>query len=295
MEKLIILIVEDEGLISMDLKMRLEEMGHKVLDIASSGEEAIAIVQTQRPDLVLMDIVLQGMLDGIKACVEICASYDTPVIYLTSHADEKTLSRAIATRPYGYILKPIDEKELSINIEIAMQKHRLIKTLKQLAFVDTLTGLPNETSFLKYLEQSCKHSKQRLYLFAVLYIGVNNFASVNELFGYEIGDLLLKEIAQRLSACVESVNIVSRIRSAEFAIIISKLGKTQQPDAIAEDVIRVMQQDFDLNGHICSISVNIGINIAPTDCDSPLKILKCTAEAMYEAKAKGMNSYAVCR
>src|SRR5208337_1982719 len=114
------LIVEDEGLVALKTKKDLERIGYDVVDIFASGEEALEGIEAVRPDLILMDIQLQGKIDGIDAANDISEKYDVPVIYLTAHSEENTLWRAKKTEPYGYLLKPIDEKELHIAVEIAL-------------------------------------------------------------------------------------------------------------------------------------------------------------------------------
>ncbi len=126
-----ILVVEDEGLVAQDLKRTLEGLGYEVPAIASTGEAAITKAEETRPDLALMDIVLRGEVDGVNAAEQISNRCDIPVVYLTSHADNDTLQRAKTGEPFGYILKPFDEKELHSVIEMALQKHRKQKALKE--------------------------------------------------------------------------------------------------------------------------------------------------------------------
>jgi len=131
MKKTRILVVEDEAIVAKNLQRRLERINYSVPAIVATGEDAITKVKLQQPDLVLMDIVLQGVMDGIEAAEKIRANYDIPVIYLTAYADKKTLERAKKTEPFGYMTKPFDDKELSITIEMALYKHRMEKKLKE--------------------------------------------------------------------------------------------------------------------------------------------------------------------
>lgn len=119
-----ILIVEDEAVVSLDITRRLEKMGYNVMGRLASGEEALELVQQERPDLVLMDINLQGEIDGIETANQLYQNYNIPVIYLTAYAGESTLERAKETKPYGYILKPFKERELRATIEVALSRHQ---------------------------------------------------------------------------------------------------------------------------------------------------------------------------
>ncbi len=120
-----ILVVEDEVLVARDIKSRLTRMGYEVLGMACKGAEAIEKALSLRPDLVLMDIHLADNIDGVDAAGKIRETYDVPVIFCTAYSNEETLERAMVTTPYGYVLKPFDNRELEINIEIALYKHRI--------------------------------------------------------------------------------------------------------------------------------------------------------------------------
>ncbi len=131
MSKARVLIVEDEGIEAMDIQSRLTSMGFSAPEIAFSGKEALRKIEEARPDLVLMDIMLPGEMDGVMAAEYIRARFDIPVIYVTAYADEVTLQRAKITEPYGYIVKPFKERELHITIDMALYKHRVEKRLKE--------------------------------------------------------------------------------------------------------------------------------------------------------------------
>lgn len=119
-----ILVVEDEKIIAKDIANVLKKFGYAVPAIASSGEEAIRRLEEMPVDLVLMDIVLKGDIDGIEAAKRITERFNIPVVHLTAYADEDTLSRVKETRPFGYIIKPFKERELYTTIEIALHNHR---------------------------------------------------------------------------------------------------------------------------------------------------------------------------
>lgn len=126
-----ILVVEDESIVAMDIKHRLESLDYHVSDIASSGEEAVEKVDKTNPDLILMDIVLKGEMDGIDAAQLIKDRFDIPVVYLTAYSDDKTLKRAKITGPFGYIIKPFEDQELHSAIEVALYKHMMESKLKE--------------------------------------------------------------------------------------------------------------------------------------------------------------------
>ena len=126
-----LLIVEDERVVALDIKNILKNLGYEVTGTVSSGEDALKKVEKDRPDLVLMDIKLDGDIDGINAAQKIRSLYEVPVVFLTAYADNKTLDRAKQTFPYGYIVKPFEEKDIMSTIEIALNKHSLERKIRE--------------------------------------------------------------------------------------------------------------------------------------------------------------------
>lgn len=122
-----ILIVEDEAIIALEMKSRLLENGYDVADILESGEEAIEYLRKNSVDLIIMDVHLAGDMDGTEAAKFINKKYEIPIIYLTAYSDEETVKKASKTMVYGYIIKPIREKEFMITMEMAFSRHKLEK------------------------------------------------------------------------------------------------------------------------------------------------------------------------
>jgi signal transduction histidine kinase len=128
-----VLIVEDEAIVALDLQHQLEQLGYTVSDVASSGAEAIRKAEETRPDLVLMDVKLQGAMDGAEAAGKLRTRFDLPVVFLTAYADDATLERVKATGPFGYLLKPFEGSELRVTIEIALYQHAAEKRTREYA------------------------------------------------------------------------------------------------------------------------------------------------------------------
>lgn len=126
-----ILIVEDEVIVALDIKGRLKALDYTVIGIVSSGTAAIETALQQSPDLILMDIMLEGDLDGIDTAGTINENRSIPVIYITAYADDETLKRAKITGPFGYIIKPFEDRELSLTIEMALYKHKTESSIKE--------------------------------------------------------------------------------------------------------------------------------------------------------------------
>ena len=142
-----ILIAEDDPTLAQDLKYKIENLNYEVAGITHSGEQAVVLAETLRPDLVLMDIQLAGEMDGIEAAQQI-RTLRVPLVYISGNCDSPVLERAQLTEPYGYILKPYRTSDLKISVEMSLQRHRmeqerelLLKRFHEvLASVKTLTG-----------------------------------------------------------------------------------------------------------------------------------------------------------
>ncbi|MBN1936702.1 MAG: response regulator [Anaerolineae bacterium] len=130
-----ILVVEDEAVVARHIRRALERYGYTVVAIVSFGQEAISLVQTERIDLVVMDIVLPGGMDGIQAAEQITMQHDVPVIYLTAHTEDNLAERAKFTTPFGYLFKPFNAQELHNAIQMAIYKHGLDRQLREYAHV----------------------------------------------------------------------------------------------------------------------------------------------------------------
>jgi CheY-like chemotaxis protein len=126
-----ILVVEDERIIATDIRDCLEKSGYDVPAITAYGEQAVEKVAEFHPDLVLMDVMLKGQMNGIEAAETIIARFNIPVVYLTAYSDENTLKKAKITQPFGYILKPFEETQLITTIEIAITRHQAELAMRQ--------------------------------------------------------------------------------------------------------------------------------------------------------------------
>lgn len=124
-----ILIVENERVVALDIQSRVENLGYGIAGVAATGAESVRLAEATRPDLVLMDIMLEGEMDGIQAATLIRARARIPVVYVTAYSDAETLARAKLSEPFGYIHKPLDQRELRATLEMALYKHGIERRL----------------------------------------------------------------------------------------------------------------------------------------------------------------------
>ncbi len=126
-----ILIVEDEQIVAVDIENVLQRLGYRVVGAASCGEEACRMAAESPPDLVLMDVRIDGTMDGIETARRIRQTSDVPVVFLTAYTDDETLDRAKEIEPYGYLVKPFAERDLQATIEVALHKGAVDRRLRE--------------------------------------------------------------------------------------------------------------------------------------------------------------------
>ncbi len=180
-----ILVVEDEAIVAADIQDRLETLGYEVAGWATTGAEALDLARSSRPDLILMDIMLKGPMNGIQAAHLVRIELSLPVIFLTANSDEAVLDQAKISEPFAYLLKPFEERQLRTNIEMALYKsrmererERLTKELQEaLATIKTLSGLlpicawcksvRDDSGYWMRVEQYVEHHSQATFSHSV--------------------------------------------------------------------------------------------------------------------------------
>jgi PAS domain S-box-containing protein len=174
-----IFIIEDDAIEAMDIKINLESMGYEVLGVAGSGKEALQKLSQSKPDLVLIDIVIKGAMNGVEVAHKIKNEFDLPFIYLTSHSEETTMEKAKITEPFGYVIKPFDVTELKYTIEIALYKHKMERKLE---------------SRLQYFKNVFDHAPIGIFHSTLegKFIRVNH--AFSDMYGYKSPEDLIKDV-----------------------------------------------------------------------------------------------------
>lgn len=171
---------------------------------------------------------------------------------------------------------------------------RLKQTNEQvlhLAHHDTLTALPNRILFYDRLNQSITRARRDKELFAVLFLDLDGFKLINDTFGHDVGDMLLREAAKRIVACVRDSDTVARMGGDEFTVILSNVRTPNSKDRVAKKIVEALARPFALNGKNCSVSVSIGIALYPDNGKTAEQLVKLADAAMYLAKNSGKNCY----
>lgn len=205
-----ILVVEDEGIVATDIQDRLISLGYEVPATVSSGDEAIATIPSLSPDLVLIDIMLQGEKDGIQAATEIREKFELPVVFLTAHAEESTLNRAKLAEPYGYILKPFEEKDLQSALEVALHKHRMDRERAKIAAGD-------RECFARTMEATVKT--------------LSKILSVADPQAFAFG----KKISEYVRTCAQTLEL-EQVSELETAALLCRVGILTIPPVVVQKI-----------------------------------------------------------
>jgi diguanylate cyclase (GGDEF)-like protein/PAS domain S-box-containing protein len=421
-----LMIVEDEALVARDISSRLAQIGYEVVGSADRGAMANELSLELRPELILMDIHLRDDIDGIEAAALIHKSFDVPIIFCTAYSNDETLARAKITDPYGYILKPFDNRELEINIEIALYKHNAEKTLRQAqgqlhttlsnisdavvatdaqgkvflinavaesllevsadsvynmpivqllelkdmdgkshsldlassvleggdnlqhtrqylvrrngtevpveisarsmqggsgptdemgmvvslrdisqqlgyesqlqhnAFYDRLTKLPNRTLFLDRVSGAIYRAKQsNSYNFAVLFVGLDHFRTINEGLGHEAGDQLIIDVSRRVEQAIGQADTLSRFGGDTFAVLLEDRRSPQEAIQACGNMQRALDASFNVNGRHIDISSTVGIVLSHPQYNSPEDMLRDADTALHRAKGENKGGHTV--
>lgn len=294
-----ILIADDSKAMLAVLSSALHELGHEVI-AANNGQEAIEIFQYNRPDLIILDVVMSG-IDGFE-CAKRIRAIDSndwiPIIFLSASVDDNNISKGIDAGGDDYLTKPFSEITLAAKIKsmqrIADMRKKLFdltQKLHILSLTDGLTNLSNRMHFDKVIKEKIAEADRHDHIIALLFIDLDKFKFVNDNFGHAIGDLLLQEVAKRLKSCLRLNDFVARIGGDEFAVILSMIESPELAGSVAKKIIHSLSKDYDLDGHIISIGASVGIALYPADGKNKENLIKNADIAMYSAKDRGRNNY----
>ncbi|MEW6497224.1 MAG: PAS domain S-box protein [Cyanobacteriota bacterium] len=236
MDNITVLVVEDEWVTAQDIKHSLEKLHYAVPATLATGEEAIQKAIELQPDLVLMDIILQGEIDGIEAAEQIYSRCHIPVVFLTAYSDSETLQRANTTQPYGYLLKPFEERELNSTIQIALSRHKATMELRsQLAAIVESSEDAIIAKTLDGIIASWNAGAQKIFGYRA-----------SEMIGRSIALLMPPECRDELAKILEKIRRGEKVESYETV--------RQRKDGQLIDVSLTISPIKDITGKIIGIS-----------------------------------------
>ena len=229
-----VLVVEDESIVSKDIQHSLKKLGYNVVGAAATGEQAVKLAVEAQPDIILMDIMLKGEMNGIEAATQIRQETNIPVIFLTAYADESTLNKAKVTQPYGYIIKPFKEIDIHTSIEMALYKHKKeAEVLKERDLLFNLVesqGSANDLLFVKSNSRLVKLRISEIYYVEAL----KDYVVINTLGARYTVHSTMKDIESKLPES-EFVRV-----HRSFIVRIDKIVAIEPPNLMLENDKKVI-------------------------------------------------------
>ena len=289
-----VLLVEDNDVDAQLTQDLLSEWSIEEFQItrAKTLGEGLAFLSRERFDAVLLDLSLPDAF-GLPAVRQVHATSPTiPVVVLSGVSDQSLALQAVQQGAQDYLVKGQGHPELLARaVRYAIERKRSEEHLTYLAQYDHLTGLVNRTLFRDRLVHAMARTKRMQQPIGLMLLDLDRFKAVNDTFGHDMGDEVLKAVSERLKICVREVDTVARMGGDEFTIILEGASSEQNILVVATRIVEAIAAPFELKGHHISIGVSIGITIYPQD-DRPVdELLKHADTAMYRAKQQGGSGF----
>ena len=289
-----VLLVEDNDIDAELTQDLLSEYSAEQFQInrARTLAEGFTLLSRERFDAVLLDLSLPDAF-GLPTVRQFHAMSPTiPLVVLSGANDQSLALQAVQQGAQDYLVKGQGHPELLVRAIIyAIERKRTEERLTYLAQYDHLTGLVNRSLFRDRLVQAMARSKRLQQPIGLMLLDLDRFKAVNDTFGHDMGDDLLKAVSERLKTCVREVDTVARMGGDEFTIILEGVSSDQNILVVAKRITESIATPFELNEHHISIGVSIGVTIYPHD-DHPVdELLKHADMAMYRAKQQGGSTF----
>ena len=290
-ERPIVVLADDDPSIRLMVRHVLESENYEIVE-AEDGLDAIKAVEKQHPALVLLDAVMPG-LDGFTTCQQLKerGHVDVPVIMLTGLDDDASVERAYEVGAIDYITKPIKWAVLKHRVRSIVKSVMAERKVQRLEYRDTLTQLPNRLLFVDRLEQAIVRAERHRESIALMVVDIDDFKLVNDSFGHEAGDKLIKAVGDLLSKSMRRADTVARLGGDEFAIVIENIGGEDDAISIADNVTTILKHNVRLDNQETFTSASVGIAMFPDDGADASTLLKNADTAMFRAKEQGRRCF----
>jgi diguanylate cyclase (GGDEF)-like protein len=290
-ERPIVVLADDDPSIRLMVRHVLESEDFDIVE-ASDGLEALKAVEKHHPALVLLDAVMPG-IDGFTTCQQIKdkGHTDIPVMMITGLDDDASVERAYEVGAIDFITKPIKWAVLKHRVKSVVAKVVAERKVKLLAYRDTLTGLPNRLLFADRLEQAVVRSERTRTSMALMLVDIDDFKLVNDSFGHDAGDKLIKAVGDLISKSLRRADTIARLGGDEFAVIIEGIEGPEDAISIADNLTTILEHNVRLDDQETYTSASIGIAVYPGDGNDARALLKNADTAMYRAKESGRHCF----
>lgn len=295
-----ILLVDDDQVDRAAIIRTLKKSNLNVnIEEAVTVDQGLKLYSKHAFDIILLDYSMPSR-DGIEMILGIrneSKGSSTAIVMMSTFEDENIALECIKAGAQDFLIKSdISEKKLRRAILHSTTRHDLEKKLfqtyqkvKQLAETDSLTGLPNRYFFDESLKSAMTSNRRNNYTLALLLLDIDNFKLINDNFGHDVGDLLLKKTATKIKKCLRGNELLSRLGGDEFAITLSNLESNEQALIVAQRIINAMQEPIEIATTTINSTISIGIALHPCNGKTSEELFKYADIAMYRAKKLGRN------
>jgi len=289
-----VLLIEDNDIDAQLTQDLLAEWSVEEFKIthAKTLSEGLLHIDKGRFDAILLDLSLPDAF-GLPTVRQVHATNPSiPLVVLSGVSDQTLALQAVQQGAQDYLVKGQGHPELlARSVRYAIERKRSEERLTYLAQYDHLTGLVNRGLFRDRLIQAMARSKRLHQPLGLMLLDLDKFKSVNDTFGHDVGDDLLKAVSERLKICIREVDTVARMGGDEFTIILEGVASEQSIVVVAKRITESISTVFEIKGHTISIGISIGITVYPQDDQSIDELLKHADSAMYRAKQQGGNGF----
>ncbi|ADI30699.1 GGDEF domain-containing response regulator [Methylotenera versatilis] len=295
-----ILIVDDQRTNVDLLEQMLEAEGYKHVSSTTNPFAVVDLHNTNEYDLILLDLKMPGM-DGFQVMEELRKNNSdiyVPILVITAQPSQKL--EAFEAGAKDFISKPFDLMEAKVRIYNMLEVRLLYKQLEQYsrsmeswAMHDALTGLPNRRLFVDRLTLAMAHAHRKKCTTTVIYLDLDGFKLINDSFGHDVGDMLLKIVADRLVAAVRKEDTVARFGGDEFVLVLWELDSPDGVSMLVSKVLMTLSEPYFINGRTIRISACAGVSIYPDHSEDMETLIKKADIALYESKRIGKNGFSI--
>jgi len=276
---------------------------------AGSAEEALAVLETTNFAIVISDINMGGISGLDLVPLVHLQAPDTVVVMISGQQGIESAIEAMRVGAFDYITKPFDNRHVEAAVRSALDHHQLLVNkrlyennleelvrqrtaeVEHLAYYDTLTDLPNRLLFEDRVAQALTLAQRNRQILGTLFLALDRFKKINDTLGHAVGDLLLKDVAERVKQCVSESDTVARFDGEEFAILLTQVTGTADLVEISRSINETLKPSFLLEGQEIYVTASIGISLFPFDGEDLGTLLKNAGAALYRAKMQGGNDY----
>jgi diguanylate cyclase (GGDEF)-like protein len=290
-ERPVVVLADDDPSIRLMIRHVLESEEFDIVE-AADGIEAIKAVEKHHPALVLLDAVMPG-IDGFTTCKQLKdkGHTDVPVMMITGLDDDASVERAYDVGAIDFITKPIKWAVLKHRVKSVVSTVVAERKVELLAYRDALTNLPNRLLFADRLEHSIDRSARHRESLALLLVDMDDFKLINDAFGHDAGDKLIKAVGDLLSRSLRRADTVARLGGDEFAVIVENIDGVDDAISIADNLSTVLEHNVRLDDQETFTGASIGIALYPDDGEDARTLLKNADTALFRAKENGRHCF----